>query len=63
MGGPAGAAYGTLDGGGGGRRKRANVVLQVLDFGKAQWDKFTKKNLPGVLPGGMYTGSYKERTF
>ena len=61
---PAGAAYGTLDGGGGGgRRKRANVVLQVLDFGKAQWDKFTKKNLPGVLPGGMYTGSYKERTF
>jgi|TARA_B100001142_G_scaffold96742_1_gene98630 hypothetical protein len=59
-----GAAYGTLDGGmGGGRRKRANVVLQVLDFGKAQWDKFTKKNLPGVIPGGLYTGSYKERTF
>ena len=34
-------------------------MLQVLDFGKAQWDKFTKKNLPGVLPGGMYTGNYK----
>jgi hypothetical protein len=44
--------------GGGGKRKRANVVLQVLDFGKVQWERFAKRN---VFPNGMPGASYKER--
>lgn len=52
---PSGA-YGTF--GDGGKRKRANVVLQVLDFGKAQWERVFKKN---VFPNGIPGSSYKER--
>lgn len=51
---PAGA-FGTF-GDGGGRKKRANVILQVLDFGKAQWERVAKKSFPNGLPG-----TYKER--
>lgn len=40
------------------RRKRANVVLQSLDFCKAQWERFAKKN---VFPNGIPAASYKER--
>ena len=59
-GGPAGAPYGGFAdmNGGGGKRKRANVVLQVLDFGKVQWERFAKRN---VFPNGMPGASYKER--
>ena len=42
----------------GGRGRRASVVLQVLDFGKAQWERVFKKN---VFPNGMPGSSYKER--
>ena len=43
---PAGA-FGTFgDHGGGGGKKRANVILQVLDFGKAQWERVAKKSFP-----------------
>jgi hypothetical protein len=52
---PAGA-FGTFGDGGGGKKKRANVILKVLDFGKAQWERVAKKNFPNGLPG-----TYKER--
>ena len=41
---------------GGGKKKRANVILQVLDFSKAQWERVAKKSFPNGLPG-----TYKER--
>jgi len=52
---PAGA-FGTFGDGGGGKKKRANVILKVLDFGKAQWERVAKKSFPNGLPG-----TYKER--
>lgn len=50
---PAGA-FGTFADAG--KKKRANVILQVLDFGKAQWDRVAKRSFPNGLPG-----TYKER--
>ena len=58
---PGGGGYGMgggLDYGGGGKRKRSNIVLKTLDFGKAQWERFAKKK---VFPNGMPAASYKER--
>jgi hypothetical protein len=49
---------GGMDYGGGGKRKRSNIVLKTLDFGKAQWERFAKKK---VFPNGMPAASYKER--
>jgi|TARA_B110000971_G_scaffold171433_1_gene176201 hypothetical protein len=49
---------GSIDYGGGGKRKRANVVLKTLDFCKAQWERFATKN---VFPNGMPAASWKER--
>ena len=42
---PAGA-FGTFDNSSSGGKQRKNVILQVLDFGKAQWEKMTKKAFP-----------------
>ena len=56
MGGMPAGAFGTFGDNNGGKKKRANVVLQVLDFGKAQWEWVAKKTFPNGLPG-----TYKER--